>query len=152
MDFSRNMRDAVSGIWGASKDTISKIGILGMFGWKLGLVSRAWLLGFSFHIHHCYRTRKNRLVHLPGLLPLFQEYCSASSMCFVNEWITKLDVSWEERATSLCSWYKKLFLCAKHVVFGGFSVLLNSLSLSSRPPACSDAASLSTVICQILTY
>lgn len=45
-----------------------------------------------------------------------------------------------ERATSLCNWYKKLLLHDKHIVFGGFSVLLNSLSLSNRPSACLGVA------------
>lgn len=95
MDLSRNIRAAVSiKDLGTREDTISKIGSLGMFGWKLGLVSRAGLLGLSCHIHHCYWTRKNRLVHLPG--PWFA-FISEVLLCLLYVLCklmnTKLDVS-----------------------------------------------------------
>lgn len=116
------------------KTLFLKLVVLVCLGRSLGWYLEQGYWGFPCHIHHCYWTRKNKLVHFPG--PWFA-FISGILLCLLYVLCklmnTKLDISWEERATSLCNWYKKLLLCDKHIEFGGFSAVELPLTKQQTP-------------------
>lgn len=144
MDLFRNMGAVVSIKDSGSqaeqvKRLILKLVVLVCLGGNLGwyLEQDYWEQGSHFRLWHCVFGKKKQTYIFQCLgLPLFQQYCSTSCKYVVCKLMnTKPGCFLREKSCICANGIKK----AIHtILFGGLSVLLNTLSLNNRPTACSD--------------